>query len=194
MLATGAVVVSADPRVSVQAGRDQTTLVINRITEQDAGEYVCQASSCTALLLWSMTRVKSKQSTPVLVNVYLYLVDKLIFAKFQISILNDILSVRHSLDVLGMTAGLSFPQPTSPTYPILEISTFLITKLSKSLNITCNKDVRAVSVSLPDRVDSAGSDQSYRSLENNQTPLIYYEISIITDLTFALFPKFIRSF
>ena len=76
VLATGAVVVSADPRVSVQAGRDQTTLVINRITEQDAGEYVCQASSCTALLLWSMTQVKSNrfqfQSTPVMVNVYLY--------------------------------------------------------------------------------------------------------------------------
>lgn len=68
VLATGAVVVSADPRVSVQAGRDQTTLVINRITEQDAGEYVC-----------------------------------------QISVLNDILSVQHSLNVLVSPTVISVP-------------------------------------------------------------------------------------
>ena len=42
VLATGHLVVSADPRISVEKHSGVNSLVIKHITEQDAGEYVCQ--------------------------------------------------------------------------------------------------------------------------------------------------------
>ena len=55
------------------------TLVIKHVSEHDAGEYVCQV--CTR---------QFKQN------------NRFYFIAFQISILNDILSVQHTLDVLGI--------------------------------------------------------------------------------------------
>ena len=78
VLATGHLVVSADPRISVEKHSGVNTLVLKHISEQDAGEYVCQ------------------------VNTYYCQNQAVIFCTlFQISILNDILSVKHTLDVLG---------------------------------------------------------------------------------------------
>ena len=45
VLATGHLVVTADPRISVEKHSGVNTLVIKHISEQDAGEYVCQVSS-----------------------------------------------------------------------------------------------------------------------------------------------------
>ena len=42
VLATGHLVVSADPRISVEKHRGVNTLVIKHINQQDAGEYGCQ--------------------------------------------------------------------------------------------------------------------------------------------------------
>ena len=44
VLATGHLVVSADPRISVEKHSGVNTLVIKHISQQDAGEYVCQVS------------------------------------------------------------------------------------------------------------------------------------------------------
>ena len=44
VLATGHLVVTADPRISVEKHSGVNTLVIKHINEQDAGEYVCQVS------------------------------------------------------------------------------------------------------------------------------------------------------
>ena len=44
VLATGHLVVTADPRISVEKHSGVNTLVIKHISEQDAGEYVCQVS------------------------------------------------------------------------------------------------------------------------------------------------------
>lgn len=68
VLATGHLVVSADPRISVEKHSGVNTLVIKHISEHDAGEYVC-----------------------------------------QISILNDILSVKHTLDVLVSPTVIAVP-------------------------------------------------------------------------------------
>lgn len=68
VLATGHLVVSADPRISVEKHSGVNSLVIKHITEHDAGDYVC-----------------------------------------QISILNDILSVQHTLDVLVSPTVISVP-------------------------------------------------------------------------------------
>ena len=76
VLATGHLVVSADPRISVEKHSGVNTLVIKHISEHDAGEYVCQVCIYYPVFVF-----------------YLF---------FQISILNDILSVKHTLDVLGM--------------------------------------------------------------------------------------------
>ena len=78
VLATGHLVVSADPRISVEKHSGVNTLVIKHISEHDAGEYVCQVC---------IYHSRYQHST---------------FFIFQISILNDILSVKHTLDVLGM--------------------------------------------------------------------------------------------
>ena len=45
VLATGHLVVSADPRISVEKHSGVNTLVIKHISEHDAGEYVCQVST-----------------------------------------------------------------------------------------------------------------------------------------------------
>ena len=79
VLATGHLVVSADPRISVEKHSGVNTLVIKHISQQDAGEYVCQVS--------------------IYYRQYLLFIFHTLF---QISILNDILSVKHTLDVLGM--------------------------------------------------------------------------------------------
>ena len=42
VLVTGHLVVSADPRISVEKHGGVNTLVIKHITEHDAGDYVCQ--------------------------------------------------------------------------------------------------------------------------------------------------------
>ena len=42
VLATGHLVVSADPRISVEKHSGVNSLVIKHITEHDAGDYVCQ--------------------------------------------------------------------------------------------------------------------------------------------------------
>ena len=60
VLATGHIVINADPRISIEKHNGVNSLVIRDINPQDAGEYVC-----------------------------------------QISVPNDILSVQHTLDVLG---------------------------------------------------------------------------------------------
>ena len=44
MLATGHIVLAADPRISVSKQHGVNTLVIKEITELDAGEYVCQVT------------------------------------------------------------------------------------------------------------------------------------------------------
>ena len=79
MLATGPNVVSADPRVSVEKHSGINILNIRDIGEQDAGEYVCQVRS---------SHQRERESQP--------------YFLFQISIPNDILSVQHTLNVLGM--------------------------------------------------------------------------------------------
>ena len=80
MLATGPNVVSADPRVSVEKHSGINILNIRDIGEQDAGEYVCQVGG--------HIRERKRESQP--------------YFLFQISIPNDILSVQHTLNVLGM--------------------------------------------------------------------------------------------
>ena len=45
MLATGHLVVSADPRISVEKHSGVNSLVIKHITEHDAGDYVCQVGN-----------------------------------------------------------------------------------------------------------------------------------------------------
>ena len=79
VLATGHLVVSADPRISVEKHSGVNTLVLKHISKQDAGEYVCQVS-----IYFSQNQ------------------GFIFYTLFQISILNDILSVKHTLDVLGM--------------------------------------------------------------------------------------------
>lgn len=76
--------VSADPRVSVEKHSGINILNIRDIGEQDAGEYVCQVREMVA----SYHRERERESQP--------------YFLFQISIPNDILSVQHSLNVLGM--------------------------------------------------------------------------------------------
>ena len=71
VLATGHLVVSADPRISVEKHSGVNTLVIKQISEQDAGEYVCQ------VLLYQNSSFN-------------------FLTLFQISILNDILSVKQA--------------------------------------------------------------------------------------------------
>merc|ERR1719228_1857801 len=73
VLVTGHLVVSADPRISVEKHNGVNSLVIKHISEHDVGEYVC-----------------------------------------QISILNDILSVQHTLDVLVSPTVIAVP-PTGAT-------------------------------------------------------------------------------
>ena len=73
--------VSADPRVSVEKHSGINILNIRDIGEQDAGEYVCQVRRW-----WQV--ITQRQSQP--------------YFLFQISIPNDILSVQHTLNVLGM--------------------------------------------------------------------------------------------
>ena len=82
MLATGPNVVSADPRVSVEKHSGINILNIREIGEQDAGEYVCQVRKMVS------TSERKRESQP--------------YFLFQISIPNDILSVQHTLNVLGM--------------------------------------------------------------------------------------------
>ena len=82
MLATGPNVVSADPRVSVEKHSGINILNIRDIGEQDAGEYVCQVREMV------LTSERKRESKP--------------YFLFQISIPNDILSVQHTLNVLGM--------------------------------------------------------------------------------------------
>ena len=72
--------VSADPRVSVEKHSGINILNIRDIGEQDAGEYVCQVR------WWQV--ITQRESQP--------------YFLFQISIPNDILSVQHTLNVLGM--------------------------------------------------------------------------------------------
>ena len=59
MLATGHIVLAADPRISVSKQHGVNTLVIKEITELDAGEYVCQVTknafySKFSLILYSI--------------------------------------------------------------------------------------------------------------------------------------------
>lgn len=42
VLATGHIVIAADPRISVERHAGVNTLSIREVAEQDAGEYVCQ--------------------------------------------------------------------------------------------------------------------------------------------------------
>ena len=89
VLATGHMVLAADPRVSVEKHSGVNTLNIRDITETDAGEYVCQVLQNRVNILY-VPCVSIGISSP---DEYLL---------FQISLLNDILSVQHTLDVLGM--------------------------------------------------------------------------------------------
>ena len=47
VLVTGHLVVSADPRISVEKHGGVNTLVIKHITQHDAGDYVCQVCKKT---------------------------------------------------------------------------------------------------------------------------------------------------
>ena len=54
MLATGHIVLAADPRISVSKQHGVNTLVIKEITELDAGEYVCQVTKNAFYLKFSL--------------------------------------------------------------------------------------------------------------------------------------------
>jgi len=49
-LVTGSVLVSPDPRLSVEEHGGTSSLVISSVTEQDAGEYVCQLSTLDGII------------------------------------------------------------------------------------------------------------------------------------------------
>ena len=49
VLATGHIVIAADPRISVERHAGVNTLSIREVSEQDAGEYVCQVRRLTSV-------------------------------------------------------------------------------------------------------------------------------------------------
>ena len=49
VLATGHIVIAADPRISVERHAGVNTLSIREVAEQDAGEYVCQVRRLTSV-------------------------------------------------------------------------------------------------------------------------------------------------
>ena len=76
MISTGPLLVTVDPRIKVEEHKNGTTLIIEDISERDAGEYVCQVSEH-------------------------YKYCRLEHVLFKISTLDEILTLTHNLEVLG---------------------------------------------------------------------------------------------
>ena len=60
VLATGHIVINADPRISIEKHNGVNSLVIRDISQQDAGEYVCQVGHC---LLWTSAVLEGLEVT-----------------------------------------------------------------------------------------------------------------------------------